>query len=385
MFPLHNHFGKVIGFTGRVMPGEENPELGKYVNSPETPIFQKSKLLYGFWKTKNAVRDASCAVLVEGQMDFLMAYQDGVKNLVATSGTALTDEHLKLLRRLSENIVMSFDNDNAGKAAAERTIDLAQLNDFNTKVIIFDDPTLKDPADIAKAKPGHFAELINQAVPAMEYYFFYYGISLAEGSKDIAQTKKAIRNCLIKIKQIQSPIEQAYWVRALTAKTGFPETAIQAEMATLKVTAPVGKRVEEPQGAVPFVEQPMNRLERVVRRILSIAVRDKEVMQQVLKIKHLFPDKYQPVLEYLAQSSTGMQINDSAFPPEIIGVINLIHLEAGFEPGVGEVEVLFAQLGKDFVLIRRRELQEAIRQAEIEKDNDKLTKLLKEYNSLSRS
>jgi hypothetical protein len=80
-----------------------------------------------------------------------------------------------------------------------------------------------------------------------------------------------------------------------------------------------------------------------------------------------------------------MQINDSAFPPEIIGVINLIHLEAGFEPGVGEVEVLFAQLGKDFVLIRRRELQEAIRQAEIEKDNDKLTKLLKEYNSLSRS
>ncbi len=90
MFPLVNHFGKVIGFTGRVMPGAESEKVGKYVNSPETPIFNKSKLLFGFFKTKNAIREADMAVLVEGQMDFLMTYQDGIKNVVATSGTALT-------------------------------------------------------------------------------------------------------------------------------------------------------------------------------------------------------------------------------------------------------------------------------------------------------
>lgn len=385
MFPLHNHFGKVIGFTGRVMPGEENPEMGKYVNSPETPIFQKSKLLFGFWKTKNTIREANQAVLVEGQMDFLMAYQDGVQNLIATSGTALTDEHLALLRRTCENLVLSFDNDNAGKAAAERTIDLAQAHDFNTSVIIFDDPTLKDPADIARAKPGHFAELIKKAIPAMEYYFYYYGINGKNEGANIAETKKAIRNVLQKIKPIQSAVEREHWIKLLSKRTGFSDIVIEAEMGNVKAASVIGKKVEEPQGAVPFIEQPANRIERITRRLLSIALREKEVMTRVLSVKHLFPPSYQPVLEYFAQTVAGVNIDDSAFPPEIIGSINLIHLESGFDPGVGEVEALLAQLGKDSVAYRRKELQEEIRRAEAEGDTDKLTKLLKEYNAITKA
>ena len=93
MFPIYNHIGKVVAFTGRVLPWNDNSKVGKYVNSPETPIFQKSKVLYGFHKTKNNIREAKSAVVVEGQMDFLMIWQDGVKNAVATSGTALTEEH----------------------------------------------------------------------------------------------------------------------------------------------------------------------------------------------------------------------------------------------------------------------------------------------------
>ncbi|MDO8504641.1 MAG: DNA primase, partial [Candidatus Liptonbacteria bacterium] len=87
MFPIHNHLGKVVGFTGRILPQLDTGDLGKYVNSPETPIFNKSKLLYGFWKSKPDVRETGKAYLVEGQMDFLMSYQVGVKNAVATSGT----------------------------------------------------------------------------------------------------------------------------------------------------------------------------------------------------------------------------------------------------------------------------------------------------------
>lgn len=384
MFPLHNHFGKVIGFTGRVMPGETNPELGKYVNSPETPIFQKSKLLFGFWKTKNEVREQNQAVLVEGQMDFLMAYQDGVRNLIATSGTALTDEHLVLLRRSAENLVLSFDNDSAGKAAAERTIDLAQSHDFNTKVILFDDEQLKDPADIAKANPGHFAELVKSAIPAMEYYFHYYGVTGKNDNKEITEVKKSIRSVLQKIKPIQSPVEREYWIKLLGKRTGFPDSVIEAELAHVKMNPVIGKKVEEAKGAVPFVEQPANRVERITRRLLSIALREKEVMTRVLSVKHLFPTAYQPVLEYFAQTVAGMKIDDSAFPPEVIGSINLIHLESGFDPGVGEVEALLAQLGKESVALRRKELQEEIRKAEAAGDTDKLTKLLKEYSAISK-
>src|SRR5581483_9077161 len=135
MFPIHNHVGKVVGFTGRILPEFDKPSPptasnpdgfvpAKYVNSPETPIFQKSKLLYGFWKTKEAVRELKSAVLVEGQMDFLMSYQSGAKNVIASSGTALTADHLRSVHRLAEELILSFDNDVAGSDAAERAIDL---------------------------------------------------------------------------------------------------------------------------------------------------------------------------------------------------------------------------------------------------------------------
>jgi DNA primase len=145
MFPIHNHVGRVVGFTGRILPqldpstradarsGDTSASASgfvpaKYVNSPETPIFQKSKLIYGFWKSKDAVRAEKRAVLVEGQMDFLMSWQSGVRNVIASSGTALTADHLRALHRLAEELVINFDSDAAGSDAAERAIDLAEAN-----------------------------------------------------------------------------------------------------------------------------------------------------------------------------------------------------------------------------------------------------------------
>lgn len=381
MFPLHNHFGKVVGFTGRVMPGNDNPDVGKYVNSHESPIFNKSKLLYGFWKTKNAVRDASQAVLVEGQMDFLMAYQDGVKNLVATSGTALTADHVQLVRRLAENLVLSFDNDNAGRAAAERTIDLAQANDLNTKVIVLDDPTLKDPADIARAKPGHFAELVKKALPAMEYYFHYYGI---DKQGDSAQRKKAIRQALAKVKGIASPVEQQHWLQLLASRTRMPEATLTAEMQGVKASLQSVGQSAGKTAATMVTEEPQGRLERIIRRILSLALQDKAVLQQALDARLQFPTAYQPVLEYLAQKEAGTAIGDSAIPAELIGLVNLIYLESGIEPGKGEVQVLFTALAKESMTLRRRELQVQIQQAESMGDHEQAQKLLSEFSKLAK-
>ncbi|KKS80180.1 MAG: primase protein [Candidatus Woesebacteria bacterium GW2011_GWC1_43_10b] len=113
MFPIHNHFGKPVGFTGRVLPGADD-QFGKYVNTPETPLFNKSRVLYGFWKSKKLVREAKKALLVEGQMDFLQLWQNGITNVVATSGTALTGDHLRALGRVADEIVVAFDRDEAG-------------------------------------------------------------------------------------------------------------------------------------------------------------------------------------------------------------------------------------------------------------------------------
>ena len=373
MFPLHNHFGKVIGFTGRVMPGNENPDVGKYVNSPETAIFNKSKLLFGFFKSKNDVRSQNAAVLVEGQMDFLMAWQDGVKNLVATSGTALTADHLKLMRRLAENLVLSFDNDSAGRAAAERTIDLAQANDFNTRVIMFDDPTLKDPADIAKAKPGHFAELIKKAVPAMEYYFSYYGIN---NTTDIAAKKKAIRQILAKIKAIASPVEQQHWLTEIAGRSGLPEAALVAEMAMVKIDATAGARVKPDEAVAQINTVLPNRTEMIVQRLLSLVVRDAAIAEVVKTQRHILPLAYQSVFDCLLAGDSKL------IPPELAGIVNLIYLQSGFDPAKGETEALLQQLKKEGATLSKKELQEKIRVAELNKDQALLGQLLEEYRKL---
>ncbi len=376
MFPLHNHFGKVIGFTGRVMPGNESADVGKYVNSPETAIFNKSKLLFGFFKSKAAVREQATAVLVEGQMDFLMAWQDGVKNLVATSGTALTVDHLKLLRRLAENLVLSFDNDSAGKAAAERTIDLAQANDFNTRVILFDDPQLKDPADIARAKPGHFAELIKKAVPAMEYYFNYYGIN---NSTDIAAKKKAIRQILTKVKAIASPVEQQHWLRELSGRSGLPENVLTAEMSMLKVEAVSGAQVKAGEAAAQINAVLPNRTEMIIQRLLSLAIRDAATMSLVSQQRQALPAAYQPVLDQLIAGEA------KPIAPELVGIVNLIYLQSGFEPADKEAATLLNELKKQGANEYKHHLQEEIRLAERAGDQAKLTKLLEDYRNINHT
>lgn len=375
MFPLHNHFGKVIGFTGRVMPGNESPEVGKYVNSPETALFNKSKLLFGFFKSKNFVREQNTAVLVEGQMDFLMAWQDGVKNLVATSGTALTEEHLKLIRRLAENLVLSFDNDSAGKAAAERTIELAQKEDFNVRVIQFNDPTLKDPADIAKARPGEFANLVNAAIPAMEYYFSYFGVrkSLAEET-NIAERKKSLRQALTKIKAIPSPIEQEHWINLLAERSGASQQMLFAEMANLKIEAKTGNPVAAPQIAS---EGARTRLDAIVQRILSLAIQDVNLLKRLQDEPTLIPENYRPILAIIEQGSSAV------IPTEYIGLVNLLYLQSGIEAPAREIADLMQELSKETLQSRKKDLLLAIALAEKAKDTEKLTKLLEEYKSLS--
>ena len=236
MFPLYNHVGKVVGFTGRIMPQANAPaDIAKYVNSPETPIFQKSKILYGFHKSKGAIREAGTAVLVEGQMDFLMSYQSGVKNVIATSGTALTADHLLALRRIAEKLLLCFDSDEAGQRAIERGIDLALAHDFSVGVVALSE---KDPADIAKNDPALLATIIATPQSAREFYFNRY---LPQSLTDADERKRGARLVLLKIKALTSPFEQSAWIHALSTATGVTEHVLHAEMERME--AAVGPKM----------------------------------------------------------------------------------------------------------------------------------------------
>lgn len=280
MFPLYNNSGKVVGFTGRILPSDvpaSGFDSAKYVNSPETPIFSKSKILYGFHVSKNYIRDTRTAIIVEGQMDFLMMWADGIKNTIASSGTALTGEHLGALRRISDNLILGFDSDPAGLAAAERSIDLASSLDFNVKVLEI--KGFKDPADAVLASPGAMAGFVAGSVPAMEHYFNRY----VSSTGDIAERKKNLRVVLGKIKGIASAVERDHFLRMLSIRSGVAESALLEEMASLKVEARAPLAPQTFSVSTPVEKQ--SRRSVIGERIVGILAAHPELEKEVESFK----------------------------------------------------------------------------------------------------
>ncbi len=167
MFPICDEQGRVIGFSGRVLAGDE--KTAKYVNSPETPIFTKSRVLFGLDKTKRAILDAGSVLICEGQLDLIACFMAGVKNIVAPQGTALTGEHLRILRRYAQEAVLCFDSDNAGQKAAARVLDDLLASGLAIRVITV--PAPHDPDSFIKAHgPEAFRMLAQGARDFFEFY-----------------------------------------------------------------------------------------------------------------------------------------------------------------------------------------------------------------------
>src|SRR5205814_4329629 len=167
MFPICDEQGRVIGFSGRILSGDE--KAAKYVNSPETPIFLKSKVFFGLDKSKRALLEAECAVVCEGQLDLIACYMAGVQNVVAPQGTAFTADHARILKRYVEEVVLCFDSDEAGQNAAVRSLDHLLGSGLAVRVAVV--PAHHDPDSFIKASGGAaFKQLIDQAEGFFDYY-----------------------------------------------------------------------------------------------------------------------------------------------------------------------------------------------------------------------
>ena len=165
MFPIFDSAGRVIAFSGRIL--HDDGQSAKYLNSPQTELFDKSKVLYGYDKAKQSIRKFDFSILVEGQMDIIMAHQAGFTNTVASSGTALTSEHLSLLKRISNKIIMSFDSDNAGAKAAERGWALALSCGMDVKIAEI--PKGFDPADLILKDKEEFKTVIKNSIFLIDF------------------------------------------------------------------------------------------------------------------------------------------------------------------------------------------------------------------------
>ena len=369
MFPIQNHSGKAVGFTGRILPELDTGTMGKYVNSPETPIFMKSKILYGFSKTKQHIREAGVAFLVEGQMDFLASWQSGVRNVVATSGTALSRDHLAALLRVTNRLVLGLDSDEAGYAALERAIDLAEEADFD--VLVATSAPHKDPADAVAADPEGVKKMIVGAVPAPEFYFRRY---LPEKKGDVRSREylDRLRFVLRKLSRIASPVARAAWMKTLSERTGVSDAALRDEAERMGVDPSSEKRADVP--ASKFLEEAKTRRELLIERILGTALGGGNV-SAAEAVMGFFPERYLRVYELLAKGER------RSSDPLIDADLNMVSLRAeAVTPE--EFEMLRRELEKECAKDRRAELIEKVRAFEAEGDAAMLEATLKELADL---
>jgi DNA primase len=223
IFPLFDINGQAVGFAGRVAPGEKE-DTAKYINTPQTLIYDKSRILYGLHQAKLDIRSKNQCIIVEGNTDVIMSHQAGIKNTVASSGTALTEDHLKIIKRYTENLVLAFDLDVAGDTATKRAIDLALSHGFNVRIIQLKEIEAKgkiDPADIIKKNPKQWQKAISQSQGIVEFYF---ASALAKFSpKDVSGKKEIAKIILPVLKKISNRIEQAHWIQELAKKLQVQE------------------------------------------------------------------------------------------------------------------------------------------------------------------
>ncbi len=374
MFPIHNHLGKVVGFTGRILPalseveGPQGFTPAKYVNSPETPIFNKSKLLYGFWKSKSAVRESGKAYLVEGQMDFLMSYQAGIKNAVATSGTALTPDHILALRKVAEELLVSFDNDDAGFAAGERAIDLAEAGGMQVRIVTLEG--VKDPAEAAQKDPKILGEAIAKAEPAFKVFFKRY---LPWGKVDPLNHAelKNLRILLNKIKSISSPVERDYWLKDLATYVKMSESTLKEEMEKVQ-TVQAPERFREEEKIIP--ERKYSRGERISKDLLGAAY-SRGDYSLLSDVEDLLDPSSKKLLKTLKSGAK------KAVDAEEDTFLNLVILEAA-DVSDQEIADMKNALKDGGSKSKRAELTERIKEAEAKGDEEALERAIEELKSL---
>ncbi len=264
MFPITDPSGRVVAFTGRTLDEEANPP--KYLNSPETALYQKSKVLYGLDRAKSDIRKRDYSILVEGQMDLIMSHQSGFTNTVAVSGTALSeiqsgDSGLSLVARLSKNVIVAFDSDDAGVKATDRAVRIALSLGMDVKVA--HSKGGKDPADILRSDKNAWAHIIKGAKSFVD---FSLDTLREKGLDDKAFRRQVVAKVLPYIALIDASADQTTYVKRVSDATGIKEDALWEELRTITKKTSDSVRLVP----VPAESTKSDRIDLIERKVLGL-------------------------------------------------------------------------------------------------------------------
>ncbi len=274
MFPINDHNGRTVAFTARINPAIKDSDLGKYINSPQSDIYDKSQILFALDRAKLYIKKRGYIILVEGQMDAISAHQAGFLNTCAVSGTALTKTQLNLIKRYTKNIILAFDQDLAGQKATDRGIGEALRMGFNLKVASL--PKGQDPDDLIREDLKAFKESIRNAQALMDYY-------LDREFKDLDLTNfqekgQAVNRILTVINMVYNKVEQDFWLKELSQRAQVDEVFLREELAKIGQKSRVS-RINDPEETdkSSFVKvEELSWRQKLVENLLSLILKDNQ-------------------------------------------------------------------------------------------------------------
>ncbi|MEK7154443.1 MAG: toprim domain-containing protein, partial [Patescibacteria group bacterium] len=394
MFPIADLNGQVVGFTGRVFGDlAKDAEAAKYVNTPQTAIYDKSRVLYGLDRAKLDIRRKNKCLVVEGNMDVIMSHQAGATNVLASSGTALTDGHLKIIKRYTDNLDLCFDADNAGTLATERGVDMALARGFNVGIVAIDEPELKDPADYVKKYGPKWSEHSEKSRPFLEFYF-----ETAKKTLDIttALGKKLMAQKLLPfLASMVNKVEQAHWVSEIALSLKLKDDVLFQEIAVAK---PKGLEVqdEEPKRA----EIQRENLNVPEEGLLALLIKKPDLVSEIQpedegflsgQLMTLVKDARTSLEEIRGDDKKMMARLTSAAGPESAMSLEFVYLKSQElwkdikdEELAREFKKILGQIKRRKIVARLEDLEFDIKTAEKGRDKEKLATLTAEFSKISK-
>ena len=368
MFPIQSMSGRVLGFGGRILTNDK--KAAKYLNSPESDIYHKSKVLYGIFQAKQSIAKLNNCYLVEGYTDVIQFNQSGIENVVASSGTALTPDQIRLINRLTKNITVLFDGDAAGLRASVRGIDLILEEGMNVKVCTF--PDGEDPDSFAK-KTSYEDLVLYLENNAKDFIQFKASLLMNEAKNDPIKKADLIRDMVVSISKIPDRIQREIYIQECSRIMDISEQVLQSTLAQLvqKDVAEGGKKQKQEQQAFEVVknENPIDSekvdiLYRLERKIIEILLlygnKDEEFEDTFLrtneegKIETVTEKKEYKVYQriYLSLQEDEVELANPLFRDIFNDLINYYHHNESFslEQYLMRLHVDFAQEVTDILM-----------------------------------
>jgi len=381
MFPLQDAGGKVVGFTGRILPSLAKDDEPKYMNSPETALYHKSRMLYGFYQAKKAIRENKRAVLVEGQMDCISSFAAGITETVAVGGTALTEDQVEMIARLADKIYLSMDADEAGSVAIKRSVELAEKRGLNIKVVQLEGG--KDPDEIARKSASKWKEMVENSVDVYEYVMERalkkYDVTKVEGIKNITNEVVPF------LAKIENGVVREVWSKRLAEKLGVATKGVMGE---IDKNISGKKDIEKNDDGIDTVVE--KRIVKLSRRLIGQLILRQEAVEAVAPwfsgvsvggaegklISWLLENRERESIEELVKK----------IPGELREVAGESYMadDSSDVPGQKEVEEAAVLLLREIIRDLKKELMAEMNVARQEKNEDKEDEIFAKLNELNK-